>query len=239
MSELTDQGRRVVEQAAQDHGFRQDAVRKLLAALEAAGGAQVQFDDPELGGLGQWSAGGMIMIGDMFNDALKHRVANLCADLAARLRGDALFARTSAGRSRAGSSMGGSQRWPSSLGVPASTGSQNDMHYAVFPAARRLAVERGDKLTVYDTGEHRIGGVSQQQGHDQSLAFTSQLGRVALSDLSEVETGSEAAAPATLRPAVAAEDVIGKIERLFDLRQREIITAQEFDAKKAELLARL
>jgi hypothetical protein len=35
-----------------------------------------------LGGMGQWTAGGMTMIGDMFNAGLKARVVALCDELA-------------------------------------------------------------------------------------------------------------------------------------------------------------
>ena len=38
-------------------------------------------------------------------------------------------------------------------------------------------------MTLYDTGDHRIGGVSQSQSGDQVLSFTSQLGTVKASDL--------------------------------------------------------
>lgn len=31
--------------------------------------------------------------------------------------------------------------WPSELGTPGSTGTQNNLHYACFPAARRLPFE--------------------------------------------------------------------------------------------------
>ena len=44
-----------------------------------------QFSHPELGGPGQWSRGGMTMIGDMFNDALKTKVKQLCSELAGHL----------------------------------------------------------------------------------------------------------------------------------------------------------
>ncbi len=36
-----------------------------------------------------------------------------------------------------------------------------------------------------------------------------------------------------------SEDVFGKLERLADLHARGIVTAEEFEAKKSELLARL
>jgi hypothetical protein len=41
-----------------------------------------QFRHPELGDSGQWTQGGLIMIGDMFNHALKARVESLCSALA-------------------------------------------------------------------------------------------------------------------------------------------------------------
>jgi hypothetical protein len=45
---------------------------------------------------------------------------------------------------------------------------------------------RDGNVRVYDTGEHRIGGFSQQQSGSQSLSFSSQLGTVRLEDLKEV-----------------------------------------------------
>jgi hypothetical protein len=39
--------------------------------------------------------------------------------------------------------------------------------------------------------------------------------------------------------ATGSDDIFGKIERLADLRAKDIITAEEFEAKKAELLRRL
>lgn len=66
---------------AQRHSVSSDAVMTLLFALVAGQGRQAQFNHPELGGMGHWSQGGMIMIGDMFNNALKHRVGALCSEL--------------------------------------------------------------------------------------------------------------------------------------------------------------
>lgn len=48
--------------------------------------------------------------------------------------------------------------WPDGLGQPASSGGQNGTRYAFFPDHRRLAVERDGKVTLYDSGDHRIGG---------------------------------------------------------------------------------
>ena len=41
--------------------------------------------------MGQWSQGGMIMVGDMFNHGLKAQVDGLCSELANALRGQSLL----------------------------------------------------------------------------------------------------------------------------------------------------
>ena len=81
MAELTPEGQRIVEDAARRYETSADAVRVLLEALVASGGGMAQFNHPDLGGMGQWSSGGMIMIGDMFNNGLKNTVAMLCGEL--------------------------------------------------------------------------------------------------------------------------------------------------------------
>ena len=108
--------------------------------------------------------GGMLMIGDMFNDRLKSRVAALCLDVA-----DALGERppTTEHGSRKSADW-----WPAELGIPfESVGSQNEMHYAFFPTTRRLIIDDNGKVSVFDTGEHVITGAGQQQSGQQSLLF--------------------------------------------------------------------
>jgi hypothetical protein len=224
----------MVDAMAARHNLSGDAVLHVLHAVAAGGGRQAQFNHPELGGMGQWSQGGMIMVGDMFNNALKYRVDALCADLAEALGNASPFVPV----------PGPGSRWPAGLGVPSSTGSQNTMSYAVFPATRRLAVERDGQVTVYDTGDHQIGGVSQQQSGDQALTFTSQFGLVRVHELSVI--GEPLPEPPTAAPAgaempsVSADDAIfSRLERLADLCHKGVITRDEFAAKKAELLARL
>ncbi len=163
---------------AQRHGFSPDAARTVAEALRHGGGRMAQFSHPELGGMGQWAAGGMIMIGDMFNNALKARVDALCRDLAAT-PGPVPAA-------SAQDSQPSRNWWPDGLGVASATGAQNDMRYACFPDQRRLAIMRDGHVRVYDSGHHRISGFSQQQSGSQSLSFTSQDGPVRLEDLTEV-----------------------------------------------------
>jgi hypothetical protein len=237
MRELTSEGRRVVEDLAQRHGVSLSAVQVLLRALAEGGGTQAQFNHPELGGLGQWSQGGMLMIGDMFNQGLKARVDALCVELARRLRTETLLTPAAPSPSSAQVSWSGSggSSWPAELGTPSSSGSQGDLRYAYFPERRRLALQQGGRMTIYDTGEHRISGVSQQQGAGQSLTFTSQLGVVRLGDLPVIGPAPTASAD---RPS-NAEDPLAQIERLAELHKKGILTQEEFAAKKAELLSRL
>jgi hypothetical protein len=159
MQALTEDGRRLVENLANRHGVSTDAVTTLLMSLAVGGGRQAQFNHWELGGMGQWSQGGMIMIGDMFNNGLKYRVDALCNDLSVAMQTTSLFAPpplATPGSSQSQSSGFGQatgtsffnagsfgNRWPTELGHPSSTGSQNDLHYAVFPETRRLALDQG------------------------------------------------------------------------------------------------
>jgi hypothetical protein len=76
--------------------------------------------------------------------------------------------------------------WPDDLGQPSTSGSQNNMRYAFFPEKKRLLVEQDGMRTTYDSGDHRISGVSQQDGQGQSLAFESQTGSVGLDTLNQV-----------------------------------------------------
>ena len=77
--------------------------------------------------------------------------------------------------------------WPSDLGKPSSSGSQNGMRYAFFPDKRRLLIEQNGETTTYDSGSHRINGVSQQDGGERSLAFSDDKGTVRLAELTKVD----------------------------------------------------
>src|SRR6476469_278979 len=180
---LTPAGEAAVAELAQRYRVSDGAVRALLDAVIRGGGAMAQFSHPELGGSGQWMRGGMTMVGDMFNSGLQSTVSGICSDLSALMAsGQALV--TPAGRSAAGTfgSFGGDW-WPSDLGRPSSSGGQNDASYAYFPGPRRLAVRRGGHVTLYDTGDHAISGVQQQQGSRGSLEFSSQFGTFTVDSL--------------------------------------------------------
>jgi hypothetical protein len=215
MQQLTPQGQQVVNDLANKHGFSVDAVTHMLFAVLNGNGSMAQFSHWEFGGSGQWMKGGMIMLGDMFNNFLKGRVDSLCWDICNLLASQPGLLRSGSFQSQsqgghdsqyqaAGAPMGASSLfvpdpeanwWPQDLGSPSATGSQNNVRYAYFANSRRLAVKTGGEVWVYDTLDHQIGGFSQQQGGGSSIIFSSQYGTVNLSNLPAVSRNGQFIAP--------------------------------------------
>ena len=175
MQSLTNTGQRIVNELSNRYNLSTDAVVHMLVAVNNGSGSMAQFNCPELGGGGQWMRGGMTMVGDMFNQGLQATVNNLCNDLSNALANNEMFPTIPAG------TPGSNQWWPAELGSPFSSGGQNNTRYALFNG--RLAVEVNGQVTVYDTLDNQIGGVSQQQGGNDSLTFSSQYGTIAVSSL--------------------------------------------------------
>lgn len=219
MQQLTPEGQRIVDELAQRHGFSLDATRHMLLAVIAGRGTMAQFNHPEFGGSGQWMAGGMIMLGDMFNHGLKMRVDQLCTELSNLLAQQPNWTQSQSG-SYQSQQQGGyteplrsagpnawlerdpeAEFWPPELGRPNAVGSQNQMHYAYFAGARRLVVKTGSQVWVYDTLDHQIGGFAQQQGGNTGIQFNSQYGLVDLSSLPVVSRNGQAVAAAPSSPA--------------------------------------
>ena len=187
----------MINEVAQRHGFGVDATRSMLDALVKGGGSMAQFNHPEFSGPGQWMRGGMTMVSDMFNDQLKGRIDALCVELSDLLAREPHLARADGSLSPHEGAEGArgqapGQRildaaleqdsdtdwWPSGLRSPDSTGAQNGVRYAYFENARRLAIDIGGTVTIYDTLDHRIGGFSQQQSVGGTLRFSSQHGLI-------------------------------------------------------------
>jgi len=283
MPQLTSEGQQKVTELAQRYGVSTEAVVTLLQALMYGHGTMAQFDHRELGGRGQWMPGGMVMVGDMFNQALKATVDGLCVDLASLLvaadlvqaasarspmpsqgtqdqqRGDVRPAAESQAPAavslfRASPAGSAGAWWPAELGMPAASGTQNAMCYAYFPAQRRLAIAVHEHVWLYDTLDHQVSRVSQQQGPGSTVTFTSQHGVVEVTSLplmASSRVGSpDAGSSASTHPAAAhppafdmaagqATDIFATLERFAELRHKGILSEEEFATKKAELLRRL
>lgn len=254
MQTFTDYGQNAINNLAQRYGVSNDAVTHMLYAVMNGNGTMAQFNHPELGGGGQWMQGGMTMVGDMFNYGLKAKVDGLCVELSNLLGGQqAVFMPVS----NPTQFHGNRNWWPDELGIASTTGGQNNTRYAYFPTTCRLAVDINGQVTVYNTLDHQIGGVSQQQGGNNSMTFSSQYGNVQVDQLPIVSVNgvapfvpAPAPAPAPYypndnnvsnnNPAPADKgDIFALIERLADLKQKGILNDDEFASKKAELLQRL
>ena len=175
-----------IRAAATRHGLGEAGVAALWDALRRGGGRMAQFSHPDLGGMGQWSEGGLIQIGAMFDDRLRASVAGACADLAQALRAESQTTDDAPPRVGTAASCPVGPWWPADLGRPTASGAQNDLRYAYFATPRRLAIARDGRITLYDTGRHQIFGVSQQQSRGQHIAFTADDGTVNLDSLSIV-----------------------------------------------------
>jgi hypothetical protein len=282
MQQLTPQGLQKINELAQRYTVSPDVVMTLLYALVNGNGIMAQFEHRELGGRGQWMRGGMVMVGDMFNQALKAKVDGLCSELStllaaqpfqplpssSQVQSQGVQQQQQGGTSQPDRSLAHSpvslfiptpagsadNWWPADLGTPATVGAQNSVRYAYFPATRLLAVEVSGHVTLYDTRDHQISGVAQQQGRGSSLTFTSQYGVVSLATLPVVSDGqqespgdvpglskSSASAQPPVSPSgsIQETDIFVTIERLAELKQKGILSEEEFAAKKAELLGRL
>jgi Short C-terminal domain len=267
MQQLTPAAEQIVSNLAERYRVSTDAVKALLVAVVNGGGSMAQFYHPELGGNGQWMRGGMTMVGDMFNYGLQGTVSGICSELSSFTANNQAYLPPPPPPPGQGQYQGsgfgtfGSYNWwPGDLGSPSSSGGQNDSRYAYFPQARRLAVQHNGQVTVYDTLDHQIGGVQQQQGGPYgSQSFTSQFGTFTVESLPIVSGGSPngsapmqaparlpenapSSAPSSFGNAGGSEaggDVIAVLERLGALRDKGILSEQEFQSKKAELLARL
>ena len=152
--------------------------------------------------------------------------------------------------------------WPQDLGSPSATGSQNNVKYAYFAGPARLAVKTGNSTWVYDTLNHNIGGFSQQQGGGSTISFSSQFGTINLNSLPVVtRDGKSVPPPAPQQPAPStsssssfapptnydssgsgnsgSNDILATLEKLGQLKSQGIVSDDEFNRKKAELLGRL
>ena len=305
MRPLTPAGQQAINALAERYGFSSDAVTNMLDAVVAGNGGMAQFNHPEFGGSGQWMQGGMIMLSDMFNHALKGRVDGLCRDLASLVASQPGLIHPGSFQSQSQGGYGGGQQqggygqqqggygqqqggygqqqgggygggrqqqdgsgpvgpvslfvppapggssdwWGADLRWPTSTGAQDGVRYAYFAQARRLAIDVGGRVTIYDTLDHQIGGFSQQQSHGGSLTFSSQYGLVDVASLPvlsvdgvPVAEGFRQTPPIPTPPAPSTgggADIFALIEKLAELRAKGILNEEEFAAKKAELLSRL
>lgn len=237
MRQLTPEGQQIINNLAQRHNFSADAVYSMLQSVINGNGSMAQFNHPEFGGSGQWMRGGMIMLGDMFNNNLKNKVGGLCQELSSLIANQPDLIQSGSFQSQhqgaqQQSNYSGNQPqnnsgstgavslfapppagssgnwWPVGLQFPNSTGAQNNVRYAYFATIRRLAIEMNGHVTLYDTLDHQIGGFSQQQSVGGSITFTSQYGVVDVNTLPVISIDNvPVQTPVQAQPAPSAIQV--------------------------------
>ncbi|MGY5353105.1 SHOCT domain-containing protein [Wenyingzhuangia sp. IMCC45533] len=257
---FTDASFQNMDNIANRYGISVNAVTDLTHALMLSNGTMAQFYVPELGGGGQWMQGGMTMVGDMFNYQLKNTVDSLCNELSNMMSQGLIEYKPipQSSNNNQGANVG---NWWGDLGFPNSTGSQNNTSYAIFSNIARLAIQENGKVTVFNTLDHQIGGTGQQQGGNYSVTFTSQYGTVDLGTL-PIVSGEEKATPVvphsiqhtneinhqftevaqeltTGADEIVERDIFLKLEKIADLKNKGIITVEEFETTKSTLLSRL
>jgi hypothetical protein len=155
---------KTLQTLAERYGVSVGAVQALAQALHDSHGRAAQFNHPELGGMGQWMPG-MVMVGDMFNTALKARVNGLCTDLLALMSGaaagelhhnEAVFGKIDTEHLAEPDAMSGE--------APTLSGAQNDLRYAYFARVGHLRVQQGDTTRIYNVKGRTISGLSTQNG---------------------------------------------------------------------------
>jgi hypothetical protein len=253
MSKLTPEGELIVQALAAQYKIGADAVKVMLDAVAKGGGGAAKFNLPEFGGPGEWMRG-MPLMGGMGGDPVKATVDSLCNVLSALMAAQAsLFMPASQWPASA-------RWWPAQLGEPSSTGTRASSRYAYFAQIRRLAVDSGGRVEVYDTTGFNIEGLGPQGADGEALTFASNRGPVRLDAFPraygmtapEAAPGPEAEAPTPGTGAAAPEaapaqkpatgdagSILMLIAQLGTLKEKGILTEEEFAAKKAELLSQL
>lgn len=204
---FSQEDKQFIQAVAEHNQLSESAVEALFVAIQAGHGTAAQFNHPELGGLGQWMGDGMIMLGDMFNHRLKATVAQVCTEIADYLTGrppqsevERPQTRQTKPHAKEPSPMqfkpfapmremtfsAQEAWWPQEFGTPTASGAQNTLQYVYFAQKKRLVIRLDQRVAVYDTQDHQINGVSQQQDAKQKVTLRSQKGELSLSTLKKL-----------------------------------------------------
>jgi hypothetical protein len=143
MKTLTPRGKSLVEDLAKRFHLGTASALHMLLAVHRGGGTMAQFNCLEFGS-GQWMRGGMTMVGDMFDHALKAKVNALCSELSAALAEGGLFESLPEDRAPSGN------WWPLELGAPTASGGQNQLLYG--NVTRHPQFRRGRKALQAGAG---------------------------------------------------------------------------------------
>ena len=262
MHQLSDSGLNAVNTISQQTGFSPDAVTHMLYAVLNGGGTMAQFGHPEFGGSGQWMQGGMLMLSDLFNHNLKNRVDNLCYELSNLMASDnRLLKETAAAKNWWPDGMGIANA-TGGQNTMRYAYFANENRLAIDTNGEVWVYDTLDHQIGGFSQQQGLGGsiqLSSQYGtvNLNSLPVVSINGATVNAPSPEQtpmpipENNFVPQAVVTQEPLVQFEtnqnaaqssseaDVFQAIERLGELFEKNILTSDEFTAKKTELLQRL
>lgn len=177
---------KTIKKIAEKYQVSEETAQALLMGLKVTGGRQVQFNIGELGGMGQWQPG-MIMVGDMFDIGLKYKVDGLCTELSELVRSEEETPKTP---TKTTSKTKSPPKTESTTTKSSASfrGSQNGYHYAYFSSEDKLEIEYEGKITKYSTKGYPLSGVQQSQSNSaQNLTFSYPGGTVSVKDLKKIK----------------------------------------------------
>ena len=111
----------------------------------------------------------------------------------------------------------------------------------VGDTARFMQYQTAQSIPTLAAGAGEGGGgvIGSAVGLGAGVALGQVMANQLGQGLGAAAPGAPAAAAAAGAPGIKADDVMATIEKLADLKTKGILTAEEFDAKKAELLKKL
>ena len=265
MHELTSQGEQAVADLSARYGVSTGAVRALLEAVQLGNGTMAQFSHPELGGRGQWMAGGMTMVGDMFSPGLQARVSGLAGELSSLLASTPVYA---VRRARPGPAQltrrirgrGGRPSWDSPDRADARTApvTRCSRRPGGLPcrAAARPSASTARWTMSFTACSSRGASRARCRSPASTARSPSRACRWQALTAARCRPGpgpprsrscrAHRRSPPPSGPSgqavpsgTDADAVLAVLERLGDLHRRGVLTDEEFAAKKAEILSRL
>ncbi|MFB2550829.1 SHOCT domain-containing protein [Ensifer soli] len=264
MMTLTSAGESLVEDMARRHGLGTESVRAMLDAVQRGQGGMAQFSIAELGGSGQWMRGGMTMVGDMFNHGLKAKVDALCSDLAQALMAGGIYASASADGdarwwpqdlgtpSATGCQNGGAYAvFPGERKLAIRSAGGVAVYHTADHVIGGVSQQQGGGSSLTFASQHgsfAVDSLARADGaptggstyHTQGVASIPQpLVSDPVFDATKAAAIEDAGARTSAGGSPGTGDILALIEKLGALRDAGLLTAEEFQAKKTDLLSRL
>ena len=266
---FTDASFQNIMNVANKYGISSNSATDLTQRLMSSNGTMAQFNIPELGGGGQWMQGGMTMVGDMFNNQLKYTVDGLCVDLSNLIHQGAIQYKPLPQKGESGfvGNWWGDLGFPDSTGSQNGTSYaifsnisrlaiQENGRVTVFDTLNNqiggVGQQQGGNYSVTFTsqfGNVDLSSLPIISGGNETDNFNPLENSEVINNDFQNNVFETEVTPAFSEPIQqqvsetnnnnVEEDIFNKIERLAGLKDKGILSVEEFENKKTDLLSRL